>query len=140
MSTEQPLPTEPQPGVPCVQDQLVNYLSEGHVLLNPRTLHTLVQEIDARRDHGIATYGRALFPHNGRDALRDAFEEALDLVMYLFQLDLEWNAVEAKQGTYIYDTFPNPADSASPWSEVFRNAMQVLTSLVVLEHLRSDKS
>lgn len=34
---------------------------------------------------GRQRYGTPLQPHNGRDALRDAYEEALDLAVYLRQ-------------------------------------------------------
>lgn len=34
---------------------------------------------------GIQRYGTPLQAHNGRDALRDAYEEALDLACYLRQ-------------------------------------------------------
>lgn len=34
---------------------------------------------------GRSRYGVRLQPHNGRDALRDAYEEALDLAVYLRQ-------------------------------------------------------
>lgn len=38
------------------------------------------------RDHvGRARYGTPLQPNNGRDALRDAYAEALDLAVYLRQ-------------------------------------------------------
>ena len=38
----------------------------------------------ASRDHlGRKRYGTPLQAHNGRDALRDAYEEALDLAVYL---------------------------------------------------------
>ena len=44
----------------------------------------------AARDHvGRARYGVQLQPHNGRDALRDAYEEALDLCAYLRQAIME---------------------------------------------------
>lgn len=42
-----------------------------------------------RSDLGRQRYGIALHAHNGRDALRDAFEEAVDLVQYLAQALLE---------------------------------------------------
>lgn len=51
----------------------------------------LVEDITKRRAVGIERYGSALQPHNGRDALRDAYEEALDLCMYLKQLIEEGN-------------------------------------------------
>jgi len=49
----------------------------------------VVDDINARRLVGIERYGTALQPHNGRDALRDAYEEALDLCMYLKQCIVE---------------------------------------------------
>lgn len=49
-------------------------------------IQTLVmRDMASRREHGIQTYGMALQAHNGRDALQDAYEEALDLCMYLRQ-------------------------------------------------------
>lgn len=46
----------------------------------------VIDDIAARRRVGIDRYGTALQAHNGRDALRDAYEEALDLAMYLRQM------------------------------------------------------
>jgi len=46
----------------------------------------VIEDIRARRELGIQRYGTALQAHNGRDALRDAYEEALDLAMYLRQV------------------------------------------------------
>ncbi len=45
----------------------------------------VIEDISARREVGIQRYGTALQAHNGRDALRDAYEEALDLACYLRQ-------------------------------------------------------
>lgn len=42
-------------------------------------------DVRARRDLGLKRYSTYLQANNGRDALRDAYEEALDLVMYLRQ-------------------------------------------------------
>lgn len=52
---------------------------------SPDIQSRVVEDIEERRKLGIQRYGTALQPHNGRDALRDAYEEALDLVMYLRQ-------------------------------------------------------
>lgn len=49
----------------------------------------VIEEIIKRREVGIERYGTPLQAHNGRDALRDAFEEALDLTMYLMQAIVE---------------------------------------------------
>lgn len=46
----------------------------------------LVQaDFSARDQEGRRKYGVPLQPHNGRDALIDAYQEALDLVVYLRQ-------------------------------------------------------
>jgi hypothetical protein len=45
----------------------------------------VIADIAARRSVGIERYGTPLQPFNGRDALRDAYEEALDLACYLRQ-------------------------------------------------------
>jgi metallophosphoesterase superfamily enzyme len=64
---DQPLPTVHHDGRPDIQ-----------------TL--VIADVHARREVGIQRYGTALQAHNGRDALRDAYEEALDLATYLRQL------------------------------------------------------
>jgi hypothetical protein len=46
-------------------------------------------DIARRREVGIERYGQALQPNNGRDALLDAYEESLDLLMYLAQERVE---------------------------------------------------
>lgn len=67
----------PAPGRENVTDALVAYLRE-------------------REAKGLDTYGCRLQSFNGRDALTDALEEALDLVQYLFQAKLERAALEAE--------------------------------------------
>lgn len=49
-------------------------------------------DLDARIALGIQRYGRPLQTFNGRDALKDAYEEALDLVHYLKQAIMERDA------------------------------------------------
>jgi hypothetical protein len=46
-------------------------------------------DLIARENYGIRLYGTPLQPFNGRDGLRDAYEEALDLACYLRQLIME---------------------------------------------------
>ena len=47
---------------------------------------SLVQnDIEKRIQKGKKEYGERLKPFNGRSALKDAYEEALDLAMYLKQ-------------------------------------------------------
>lgn len=49
----------------------------------------LIDVIAKRRELGIRKYGQPLMTHNGRSVLRDAWEEAIDLAVYLTQMMLE---------------------------------------------------
>ena len=55
----------------------------------PTVWPLVVADMQARDQLGRERYGVPLQPHNGRDALRDAYEEALDLCAYLKQALLE---------------------------------------------------
>lgn len=50
-----------------------------------RVLDLVVEDLEARAEAGKQKYGTYLMTHNGRRALIDAYQEALDLVMYLRQ-------------------------------------------------------
>lgn len=54
-------------------------------LLRREVLPLVQADLAARVDVGTAEYGEPLTTHNGRNALRDAYEEALDLCLYLRQ-------------------------------------------------------
>jgi len=43
----------------------------------------VIHDMEERRELGIRRYGKPVHPHNGRDHLLDAYQEALDLVVYL---------------------------------------------------------
>lgn len=45
----------------------------------------VMADLAARAEVGRAKYGTLLQTHNGRDALMDCYQEALDLCMYLRQ-------------------------------------------------------
>ena len=45
----------------------------------------VIQDMQARDQLGRRKYGVPLQPYNGRDALKDAYQEALDLCVYLRQ-------------------------------------------------------
>ena len=50
------------------------------------SMHDLViQDMAARKQFGLDKYGTPLQPFNGRKALKDAYEEILDLAVYLRQ-------------------------------------------------------
>lgn len=45
----------------------------------------VVQDVKSRKELGLAKYGTILQANNGRNALKDAYEEVLDLACYLRQ-------------------------------------------------------
>jgi hypothetical protein len=51
----------------------------------PAVWDLVIEDMRQRDALGLSRYGTRLQPHNGRDGLRDAFEEALDMVAYLRQ-------------------------------------------------------
>jgi len=55
--------------------------NEGTVNILP----LVIADLQARDKVGTVKYGTTLQAHNGRDALMDAYQEALDLCMYLRQ-------------------------------------------------------
>lgn len=56
-------------------------------------IDVVLADLRERADFGKAKYGTYLQTHNGRQALWDAYQEALDLVMYLRQVILEVEAL-----------------------------------------------
>lgn len=50
---------------------------------HPAVWPIVMQDMQSRHEIGIKRYGTPLQPHNGRDMLRDAYEEVLDLAVYL---------------------------------------------------------
>jgi len=45
----------------------------------------VIADIEKRKQSGLVKYGTGLQAFNGRDALMDAYQEALDLAQYLRQ-------------------------------------------------------
>lgn len=68
MSNEQPMPNKVDG--PAMQD-------------------LVIEDIQKRKQVGIERYGATLKAFNGRDALRDAYEESLDQTFYLKQANIE---------------------------------------------------
>lgn len=86
------------PGAPAmtVTPERAGRPGDGQPLPVPNDHHDIqsqvIADIDSRRQLGIRRYGTPLQPHNGRDALCDAYEEALDLACYLKQAIVERDA------------------------------------------------
>lgn len=52
---------------------------------NPHIADLVIEDMKARKELGIKRYGTPLQAFNGRNALQDAYEEVLDLTVYLRQ-------------------------------------------------------
>ena len=52
-------------------------------------LFAVTDDLVERAKFGLSKYGTMLKADNGRDALQDAYEEALDLCMYIKQAIME---------------------------------------------------
>ena len=57
----------------------------------PAIWDLVMKDIRERDEYGQKKYSTRLQPFNGRDALIDAYQEALDLIVYLRQLIYERN-------------------------------------------------
>ena len=68
--------------------ELVNK-QEVKIQKNKPVVAQVMIDLTERMEIGIKTYGEALRVNNGRDALQDAYEEALDLACYLKQAMIE---------------------------------------------------
>lgn len=53
---------------------------------NPHIADLVIADLRTRKQLGIERYGTALQAHNGRDALRDLYEELLDACIYVKQV------------------------------------------------------
>lgn len=52
---------------------------------NVEVVTLVMADLALRKQQGLKKYGTTLQPHNGRDPLIDAYQEALDLCQYLRQ-------------------------------------------------------
>ena len=63
----------------------------------PESIQSQVRaDLVERERLGVERYGTALYPHNGRDALRDLYEELLDACCYVRQALEERKVTERK--------------------------------------------
>lgn len=79
-------------------------------------IHQFIEELEKRNQKGIKTYGTPLQTFNGRNALQDALEEALDACQYLWQ---------------------HMREKGKHWSAALDTAIQL--TLYILMEMRSDR-
>lgn len=73
-------------------------------------------DLEQRRAFGCRKYGTELRTQNGRRALVDAYQEALDLACYLKQVLMEQDATEAPDPSPEFSSVPAPAPRVCPTS------------------------
>lgn len=88
--------SQPKPSCPEFPDnsKCAPIVEHGPVGILPLVIHDMKQ----RGEMGMKKYGRPLTANNGRDALRDAYEEAMDLCQYLRQAIEERGSDPAQEG------------------------------------------
>lgn len=97
----------------------------------------VIEDIHKRYEHGVAKYGQGLRTFNGRLTVRDAYEEALDLVVYLRGLmsvaearrSLLVDVVAKQLATFPFQNSEDPAHRAQAEQIVAR----ILDALVMSE-------
>lgn len=77
---------------------MTGHTEQRHPVLNDSTpiWSLVIADMHARDKLGRQRYGVPLQANNGRDALRDAYEEALDLCAYLRQAIAERDNANAQ--------------------------------------------
>ena len=71
--------------------------------VHPEVMGLFLSDLEERYKEGVRRYGVALQPFNGRDALQDAYEEAIDLALYLRQAIYERDKAAKKEFTLYPD-------------------------------------
>lgn len=84
--TEQPAPVA-NDATPTWELVIVDL--QGRTISPPDILDCVIADAKARDQIGRERYGCPLQPGNGRDSIRDAYEEAMDLAVYLKNAAIE---------------------------------------------------
>lgn len=117
-------PTKTRPGdqpLPTVND-------------HPSIQSMVIADIEKRIEIGIQRYGTALQPNNGRDMLLDAYEEAMDLAIYLkgaiVERDLQRAAEAAREPVEATPdlTTWRPLDGPEEYTKIYRGWYSIFFS------------
>lgn len=90
----------------------IHDLVVANLLSSPRPWgQQIARDVAARKQLGIERYGVPLQANNGRDALVDAYQEALDLAVYFEQALVEGRVTAASVATvrYLRNVMVEPA-------------------------------
>ena len=72
----------------CAELIRVYEYDNGNAITEVEAIDTIKKLAKQRDDFGAAKYGTRLQPFNGRNAIKDCIEEALDLLVY-YRTDME---------------------------------------------------
>ena len=99
----------------------------GEIPARVKNIHDLLRDdITAREKIGDAEYGQPLLPFNGRNSILDAYEECLDMAVYLRQ-EIEERKVLSEQIASLQETLGGlghevsaPAEdrTSGPWASI----------------------
>jgi hypothetical protein len=115
LQLDQASPNAPQPPPtkgdgPAIWDLVIDDLEQGRIVgCEGKLVRLVVADARERDALGEQKYGRRLRAHDGRDNLKDAYQEAADLTVYLRK--------ECAQ-----------AETAGAWT-LYREALNLFTSL-----------
>jgi hypothetical protein len=93
----------------------------------PAVQDALIVDVERRKQIGVERYGTLLQPFNGRSAIRDAYEESLDMAIYLRQVLAEQDEVVGRT-RHIRDLLdpPKPYTDTPPVSDETRDRVLAL--------------
>ena len=117
MSNNEAQPAPTASDGPAIWPIVIEY-AEGIHVPDAEVRGLLVADMAERHRIGIERYGVPLQAHNGRDALVDAYQEALDLCAYLAQA--------YHDGTKVVST-------------LFRGAVRMAHEIRVMLHMRDAR-
>lgn len=98
--------------------------------------HMVIDDMHDRLKHGIRTYGTGLQVGNGRSAEQDAYEEALDLAVYLRQV-VETRRVALRNISHLRGVIRSCQQDGSSVAEI---AEHVLTDLNTIAELLGERT
>lgn len=98
--------------------------------------HMVIDDMHRRLEHGVTTYGTGLQVGNGRSAEQDAYEEALDLTVYLRQV-VETRRVALRNIAHLRGVIRSCQQDGSSVAEI---AEHVLTDLNTIAELLGERN
>ena len=89
---------EPPPVAPPIEMRSMQQeMLEDLLAFAPdQVMSQVASDLALRMDYGLKKYGTLLHAHNGRNAVMDAYQEGLDLAVYLKQCIVEGKLVSGE--------------------------------------------